>query len=181
MPSYGITALSLNDADCWRPSGGGVALRRQVGGDDGLENNRLLPLGQGERTHEFQSVALLRVEFTQSGVGAAVGDGRLRPPEPRRHHHLVLEDEVVQVEVVTVKLPTPRLVHGGRAKDAEEIEPFAKKFPVAGDFPKHLVELHDVASNVESPHAQARPEQLQSSVALGWAHLVKRNAVAQRI
>src|SRR3989441_3250179 len=145
------------------PIRGGIALRRQVSGDDGLEENRLLLLWQGERANELQTVALLGIEFPQPGVGAAVSDGRLRAPERRRHHDLVLAHEVVQVEVVAVKLPTPRLVHRGRAKEAEEIEPFPKKLPVAGNFPKHLVELHDVARGVESPYAQARPEQLQSS------------------
>ena len=83
--------------------------------------------------------------------------------------------------MVAVDLPTPWLVHGGRAKDAEKIEPFPKKLPVAGDFPQHLVELHDVARRVESAHAQTRPEQLERRVALGCAHLVQRHAVAQRI
>src|SRR5262249_41821263 len=110
-------------ASIWR----GVALRWQVCRDDGLKDNRLLLLGQGEGANELEAIALLGVEFTQSGVGAAVGDGRLGTPERRCHHYLVLEDEVVQVEMVAVNLPTPWLVHGRRAKDAEKVKPFPKK------------------------------------------------------
>src|SRR5215510_5210970 len=39
-----------------------VALRRQVGGDDGLKDNRLLLLWQGEGTNQLQAVALLCIE-----------------------------------------------------------------------------------------------------------------------
>src|SRR5215831_12172237 len=53
------------------PIRGSVAFRWQVGGDDGLKDNRLLLLGQGEGANQFQSVTLLGVEFAQSGVGAA--------------------------------------------------------------------------------------------------------------
>jgi hypothetical protein len=147
----------------------------------GLKDNRLLLLGQGEGANELQAVALLRVTFTQSCVGAAVGDGRLRTPECRRHHDVILEDKVVQVKVVAIHLPAPWFVHGGHAKDAEKVTPFPKQLSVAGDFPQHFVELHDVARRLEAPHAQAHPEQLSCRISLGWAHLVERHAVAQRM
>src|SRR5262245_57196662 len=76
-------------ASIWR----GIALGWQVGGGNGLNDYRLLLLGQGEGVSELWAVALLRVTFTQSGVGAAVGGGRLRTPECRRHHDVVLEDK----------------------------------------------------------------------------------------
>jgi hypothetical protein len=82
--------------------------------DDRLEENRLLLLWQGERANEFESVALLSVEFTQSGAGAAVGNGRLCAPERRRHHDLVFEHEVVQVEdvveVLRARAHLPRIM-----------------------------------------------------------------------
>src|SRR5947199_7780381 len=143
-----------------------VALRWQIGEDDGLKDNRLLLLVQGEGANQLQSVALLGVEFTQSSIGAAVGDSRLGAPERWRHDDLVLEDKVVQVEVVAVNLPTPRLVHRGRAKDAEKVKPFPKKLPVAGNFPQHLIELHDFARGLETQHAQAHPDQRHRRVSL---------------
>jgi hypothetical protein len=143
------------------------------------KDNRRPLLGQGEGANELQAVALLRVTFTHSGVGAAAGGGRLRTPESRRHHDLVLEDEVDQVKVVAINLPAPWFVHGGSAKDAEEVKPFPKQLSVAGDFPQHFVELHDVARRLEAPHAH--PEQLSCRISLGWAHLVERHAVAQRM
>src|SRR5262245_25788742 len=81
--------------------------------------------------------------------------------------------------MVAVNLPTPWLVHGGRAKDAEKVIPFPKKLPVAGDFPQHLVELHDIARRLEATHAQAHPEQLQRRAPLGGAHLIHRQAVSR--
>jgi len=91
------------------------------------------------------------------------------------------KDNVVQVKVVAIHLPGPWFVHGGRAKDAENVTPFPKQLSVAGDFPQHFVALHDVARRLEAPHAQAHPEQLSCRISLGWAHLVERHAVAQRM
>ena len=60
-----------------------------------------------------------------AGVGPDVTQARLGAEERGRHHDLVAEDEAVQVEVVAVELPAPRLVVRRRPEEAEEVGPLA--------------------------------------------------------
>src|SRR4029077_7047154 len=89
----------------------------------------------------------------------------------------VTEDEVVDVEVVTVDLPTPWRSRGWSTHHTQPIKILA----IFGEPPRHLqrrlIEAHDVPRGLKSFAAKAFPQKRKSFVALAIAHLEDRHAV----
>src|SRR5205823_7124649 len=67
---------------------------------------------------------------------------RLRTDEEGRHHHLISQHKIVDDSVVPIKLEPPWLGCGRLAYHSDEVEPFAEKLVVIGQFCKGLVEPH---------------------------------------
>src|SRR5580704_3370495 len=77
--------------------------------------------------HPHQRIALLLLcrEDAGSLVFAKACEHRLRAHEVGCQHKLIAEHEAIEVEVMTVDLPAPRLVRGRLAEEADPVEPFA--------------------------------------------------------
>src|ERR1700730_9280841 len=125
-------------------------LRREV-----RRERRALPLFQRKRAHQRKALLLLRAKYARPGIFAEAGEHRLRAHEVGRQHQLVPEHEAIDVEVVAVDLPSPRLARRGRAEDAYPIEPLAIFVGLAGDLESVLVELHDVSGSSVPGRAHA--------------------------
>ncbi len=142
----------------------------------GLED-RLRPLLVGERAHHREALGLLVLEDGGARVLARRGHARLRPPEGRRHHHLIAQHEVVHVQMVSVELPAPGL--GGRrlAHDRDPVLPVAVLDEVvAVELTEGFVEVHDVARQLQPLGAQRRAEHGERGLALRRRHLLERDA-----
>jgi hypothetical protein len=151
-------------------------LHRQLAAD-----RRLRLLLGGERAHQREPLAFLRAEHPDPGVLSAVRVTGLRPEEGRRHHELIAEDEAVDDQVVAVDLPAPRIRGGGRAHDAEPVEPLPVLFPAARHLADEVVEPHDVAHGREAAVAQARGKKGEAALTLGRCERVERHAVAHEV
>ena len=101
-----------------------------------------------ERPHQHVALLLLCGEDAGPLVLAKAREYRLGAHEDRRLYELVAEHEAIDVEVMAVNLPAPRLLRRWRAEDAEPIEPLAVFLRLAGDFEGMLVEAHDVAGGL---------------------------------
>src|SRR5262245_35909719 len=75
---------------------------------------------------------------------------RFRAHEDGCHDQLVAEHEAINVEVMTVDLPAPRLAGRWGAKKAEPVEPFPVFLGLAGDLKGVSIEPHDVAGALVS-------------------------------
>jgi hypothetical protein len=80
---------------------------------------------------------------------------RLRTHEVGREDELIAEYEAIDIEVVAVDLPTPRLARRGRAEGADPIEPLAVFLGLSGDLEGMAVELRRY-SICRSPMGRAR-------------------------
>ncbi len=121
---------------------------------------------------------LLRGEHARAGIFAEAREHRFRPHEGRRHHKLIAENEAVEVEVVAVDLPAPRLIRRRIAEDADPVEPLAVFLGLAGDLQRVLVQPHDVARAAVARLAHAFPQQGKCGLALIVAQIGEADAVA---
>ena len=140
------------------------------GGEHGLGT-----LFVSERLHEFETPSLLVLHHRHSLVLARVGDHRLRTHEGWRHHDLVAQHEVVDDQVVAVKLPAPRFVLGRLAHEREVVKPLVQFFEVGGDLAQRVVQAHDVAASLEALRAQPGIHQAVGSFALPLVQLRERH------
>ena len=93
---------------------------------------------------------LLRIEYSRAGELASLREHGLGSHEGWRDDDLVAEHEAVQVQVVAVDLPAPRLALGRRAEDADPVQPLAILLPPLGDLADRVVQPHDVAGGGEA-------------------------------
>src|SRR5437762_11759922 len=91
---------------------------------------------------------LYRGKDAGSLVLAKTREHRLRAHEVGCQHELIAEHEAIEVQVMSVDLPTPRRVRRWRAEDADPVEPFAIFLGLAGNFECVLVEPHDVSGGL---------------------------------
>src|SRR5262249_13524372 len=88
-------------------------------------DDRLLALRVIERIDHRQSLVLLVLQNERSFVFAGMGDDWLGACEGRGHDHLIAQHEIVDDQMVSVELPSPRLLVRGLAHHRDPVEPFA--------------------------------------------------------
>src|SRR4029077_18743671 len=140
-------------------------------------NSRLLTLVTGERSHEGIALLLFGDKDPSSLVFAEPRQHRFGAHEGGRHHQLVAEHEAVDVEMMTVDLPAPRLARRRGTKDADPIEPFPVFLGLAGDFKGVSVEPHDVTRALVSRRAHGLLHEPERGLALIMPEIRKADAV----
>src|SRR6516162_8553943 len=102
---------------------------------------------------------LFRRKHTCAGIFAEAREYRLGPHERWGHHELIAENKAVEVEVVAVDLPAPRLTCRRIAEDTDPIKPLAVFLGLARDLQRVFVQSHDVARAAVSRLTHAFPQQ----------------------
>ena len=139
---------------------------RQRAGHDRRIDDRSAVLGRVERPDQVDAHLLLGSEDLDAGEGARRHLAGLRAHERRCQDDLVAEHETVDVDVVPVELPTPRLVGRRCPEDRDEVRPLAELVMAPTCLSQHLVEAHDVADLGEPAGRQRGAQHVKAQLAL---------------
>ena len=118
-----------------------------------------------QRPHQLQAKPFLVLEQSQPGIRPAIDTVRFGPDKNRRQHHLVVQHETIQAQMVTEQVPAPGLRQRRLPEQAEIVAVLVHHTRRVDQFAKETIGPHRATRLGEACGTQAGAQHRQNRLA----------------